>query len=144
MTESEAYQAALERLDALAAKLGVAGEHLWGVMVAQQTAYGWYHLSWSVAFLVLLVAAFWWSRDLGAWVRREDEYAAKLRQSKEPHLYKYDVRNPDAEMARYVYLGTRLVAAIALGSSTIQHVQKGLLRLLNPEFYAIRELRDLL
>jgi hypothetical protein len=67
--ELEMNEEILKRLDALAAKLGIASAHLWDVMITQSRIDGVEDLVFAVMYLLGTAATVWVAR----WLRKQDD-----------------------------------------------------------------------
>lgn len=115
-------------LEQMAAKLGVAAEHVYGVLVRQQSTEG---IVWVIGCAVYIVFMAWLGRSLYA--RRAE--IQKMNQGKS-----YYSREDDLSEAFGWYCslgGLSSAAAFALLLYGVMHV-------INPEYYAIREIMEVL
>ena len=103
---------ALEKLTALAAKLGTTAEYLWQIMVQAQYSLGLINLGWSVVMLIMVVSGI--------------------------YLTRYSIKHDYIDVAEVLIFGGALTGlgvvclAINLDQATI--------RLITPEYAALREI----
>ena len=123
-------------IDALAAKLGVAAEHVYEVMIKQMVFEGAVGLTASLLCLILSVLVLW--KSIPAFLKAEKEH--------DLHLYgeNYDrIKRSDAERRAMVALIISIIFGV-VGIASIGVVIIGgpqfLMQILNPEYYVIREI----
>lgn len=107
-----------DRLDALAAKMGVAAEHLWGVLVKQHLIYG---ISAVLGIIAVLALGFYAGRQ-----------ARKI-----PGDLENSKGEPNLKFVLYAANALSVVAAVL-----IFFMAEAVARLINPEYYALQELLD--
>jgi TRAP-type C4-dicarboxylate transport system permease small subunit len=119
--KEKVFEKVTQYIDALAAKLGVAAEHVYGVLVRQQVADGVVGLSIFAFLLVLLVISI---------------YLA----------IKFISKSENGEDVEGFIAGAFGFAAIIIGAivliQVIFFVPSDIKQLINPEYYAIREILD--
>jgi hypothetical protein len=116
--KDKAFEKVTEYIDAMAAKLGVAAEHVYGILVKQQIAEG---ITYVIVMpLILAVLAF---------------VLTKLIKS----LKSYEGYDPEGYIAGIAISGLALLIVFVVA---IFVVPEAILKISNPEYYAIRELLD--
>jgi hypothetical protein len=113
----------LERLDAVAKALGVATDHLWGILTRQGTIEGWFGVGWLLVGLALIGLGYVLFK-LGQRTEQAPGYAECA-----------DDAGP--------YYGCAVVGALVGFTLCVIGVQQALY-LFNPEMYAVDYLRRLL
>lgn len=111
-------QEILSRLDALAAKLGVAGNHLWELSIRQQKIGGIEEIIFSGILIILAIS-------FGFWAKRE--FPKANRRSEDPI---------GAVLLLFVSVGVFIIGAALLFG--------GINSLLNPEYFAFEHITKLL
>ncbi len=110
-----------EVLDVLAARFGATGEHLWEVLVRQQVVEGW-------AAIIAPTCLFWVGAIFALYTlwhyRGEDEDAE---------------RHPDSCPGGWSAMAALVCFAFAVFGIFVIGIT-GVLQLINPEFYALKEL----
>lgn len=123
----KALDKVMQYIDALAAKLGVAAEHVYGVLVRQQLAEGITHTAiLTVSFIVSLVTFVIIFRALANYVGYNDE----------PCVIGLTITG----FSTFVLFAANFVlfaANVILLPGYIMHI-------INPEYYAIREILDVI
>ncbi|EMT54778.1 hypothetical protein I532_04200 [Brevibacillus borstelensis AK1] len=99
-------------LEQMAAKLGVAAEHVYGVLVRQQVAEGWTYVVLAVGLLLIVLLC-----GIASWATRND----------------YENFSANAFITG---CGAFLLCLLACGAG-VRHI-------INPEYYAIREIMEVL
>ncbi len=111
MQDTEVAQATSEVLDVLAARFGTTVAHLWDVLLRQAVVEGWVNFAWAVISALVVVACV----KTFLWAQRQDS-----RFDYEPHLV--------------VSVIVGALATITCGFTATD----AFLRLMNPEFYALK------
>lgn len=133
--KEKTFEKVTEYIDAIAAKLGVAAEHVYGLMVKQQVAEGVSFLV--VSFIVLTASVIAISKVL----KKGFEY--EIKQS----VYGNDRREWAETPSNIVKFIVLLVAGIALFASGMGLAINGsesVMQIINPEYYAIKEILEAL
>ena len=118
LQETDIPQEVFSRLDALAAKLGVAVDQLWEVLVSSQSRYVFQPIGWFIASLMVMLVAY----VVGTWV-------AQLDQDEDSKRIALMI---GVILAAFVFLGV-----VVDGIAAIQH-------LIYPEYYALQEILQVL
>jgi hypothetical protein len=110
---------ATEYIDALAAKLGVAAEHVYGILVKQAFAEGIVSLAIGVLLLIGLIIGL--------------VFAVKAFKEIADGLDVFELT---------LLIAIPVVIAFAVGASTLGQLTDGIKHVINPEYYAIKEILD--
>jgi ABC-type polysaccharide/polyol phosphate export permease len=116
---NKVFEKVTEYIDAIAAKLGVAAEHVYGVLVRQQVAEGITDIVTGVIILVLVIT--------GALI-----FSKKIK-----------VRFIEDEFDAFIlFIGGLLflVLFVAPIGYSIENISDGIKHIVNPEYYAIKEI----
>jgi hypothetical protein len=115
------FEKVTQYIDALAAKLGVAAEHVYGVLVRQQVAEGIVNIIVGTLVLAVLIFALMVLIKKVELPRIVDEF----------------------DLLGYVFVAAILLLIIGLpGSYAVSEISDGIKQVINPEYYAIREILD--
>jgi small-conductance mechanosensitive channel len=113
------FEKVTQYIDALAAKLGVAAEHVYGVLVRQQVAEGIVDIIVGALVLAVLIFALMVLIKKVELPRIVDEF----------------------DLLGYVFVAAILLLIIGLpGSYAVSEISDGIKHVINPEYYAIREI----
>jgi small-conductance mechanosensitive channel len=113
------FEKVTQYIDALAAKLGVAAEHVYGVLVRQQVAEGIVNIIVGTLVLAVLIFALMVLIKKVELPRIVDEF----------------------DLLGYVFVAAILLLIIGLpGSYAVSEISDGIKHVINPEYYAIREI----
>ena len=118
MQDTEVAQATSEVLDVLAARFGTTVAHLWDVLLRQAVAEGWVNFAWAVITAVGAVVAL----RVCLWGWRADAEGAK--------------RGDFADYSIHIIVGG--VATVLSASACAFTATDAFMRLMNPEFYALK------
>jgi len=112
---NETQAAIIERIDALAAKVGVAADHFWPALVQQAQYQGFKDLAMAGVGFAVAVSLLFFARRI--WVTTTD-------------IYDMEVESLGLVLS-IVFGSLALIASFDIGGTAI-------MRLVNPEFYALR------
>jgi small-conductance mechanosensitive channel len=117
--KEKVFEKVTQYIDALAAKLGVAAEHVYGVLVRQQVAEGIVDIVVGTLVLAVLIFALMVLIKKVELPRIVDEF----------------------DLLGYVFVAAILLLIIGLpGSYAVSEISDGIKHVINPEYYAIREI----
>jgi small-conductance mechanosensitive channel len=117
--KEKVFEKVTQYIDALAAKLGVAAEHVYGVLVRQQVAEGIVDIVVGTLVLAVLIFALMVLIKKVELPRIVDEF----------------------DLLEYVFVAAILLLIIGLpGSYAVSEISDGIKHVINPEYYAIREI----
>jgi len=120
------------RLDAIAAKLGVAAEHLWGVLIRQVVVGAvWQLVMLCVVFGVCFVLFRWWYRCLRV-IAKKEGYAT---------LWGLVEEKEEAVFAYYIVLAAVVIVCATMFCVVGHNIVLGFV---NPEYRALQLLRELI
>jgi hypothetical protein len=117
-------------IDKLAEKLGVAAEHLWGVMVRQAIADGFADIAWGVFFGLICYMSFRCFQKYDA-----IEKDAKAEYDNGEHVRSYSFLSSIVESCKTKSIIAGVLCAITLFLSAL-FIITGIKELCNPQYYA--------
>lgn len=129
----EIYADITARLDALGEQLGVASGQVWEILVRQQAVESVSNFAWGLVYMVLLGLVWFFGSRIIAYSKVVE---AKLRDEGASE-YKID---EEAKGFALFGWGTRVVGTTAFGIYFITDVSTGIKLLINPEYYALKEI----
>jgi small-conductance mechanosensitive channel len=119
--KEKVFDKVTQYIDALAAKLGVAAEHVYGVLVRQQVAEGIVDIVVGTLVLAVLIFAL----------------IVLIKKVELPHIV------DEFDLLGYVFVAAISLLIIGLpGGYAVSEISDGIKHVINPEYYAIREILD--
>ncbi len=106
----------IEYIDALAAKLGVAAEHVYGVLVRQQVVEG---IVYTVVTAILLLTSIAMCKELVKQILNSEDFSGKE-----------------------IIFGFALILTGVIVVATVTFLPDQILKIYNPEYYAIKTILD--
>jgi hypothetical protein len=125
--KEKAFQKATEYIDAIAAKLGVAAEHVYGILVRQQYVEG---ITTILGCLTFVAVMFFISRKITDLTKSTRESAKK----KSFTEISEDLAHVVLVLGWIAFFFALIFASFAIPDSVA--------KLINPEYYAIKEILD--
>jgi hypothetical protein len=130
------------KLEIIARKLGIALEHLWGILIRQAYVDGIVSITLSIVFLLII---FLMIKIVPKTIKKISKtYFAEVKGRKEDSTgydYSRDVssmREDFASFSRYLVPVISVITGIVLLILAITNAVSGVARLINPEWYALR------
>lgn len=136
----------LTLLEGMASKLGVAVEHLWEVLVRQQQTQGITDLIWAGIDIVIIICLAIFGTKLIKYVR--EQYAAEKEARLSGGYTDYCNRNISSDKEDWLKIFMWLIPifgglfVIIAACSFALNLELGIQKLLNPEYFALKELLD--
>ena len=139
---------AMEFLEQLANSLGVAVEHLWVTLVKQQYVEGVTNLVLAVVgVIVTIVLSYWIPRATKHFINQHKEMLEDRRKNSTGYNGSYSVSSYREDFCNFLRFAVPIIGFIAIFIivlCTVNDIKLGIQQLLNPDYFALKEVLDVI